>query len=138
MSRTLAEDIDRGRKAIDLAQQQGQDTSQRERSLADLERQDLLACASKRAEQDLILSSAVAFWEEPHRPIAITEVSSYVVKNLRLIAMASVEQRLGGWHIWTSDWWTEREHLALGSLASLRSAMGTRLSLEDDPAVRDE
>ena len=126
MSRALAEDLYRGRKAIDLAQQQGRDTSQWERSLVDLERQDLLAWASELAEQDLILSKAVAFREEPLRLVTITEVSKYAVRNLRFIAQARVEQRLGGWHIWTSDWWADRQQAALSSLSSLRRAIEDR------------
>lgn len=125
MSRTLAEDIDRGRRAIDLARHQGLDTTQWEMSLADLERQELLAWASELAERDLILSEAIRFEEEPLRPVSITDVSKYAVRHLRFIAKAGLEQRLGGWHIWTTDWWTEREHAALGSLAALRKAFET-------------
>ena len=126
MSRTLAEDIDRGRTAIGLARQQGRDTARWELILAGLERQDLLAWASELAEQDLILATSICFAEEPLRPIAITEVSRYAVTNLRFIANAGLEKQLGGWDIWKSDWWTEREHAALGSLAALRIALEIR------------
>jgi len=128
MSRTIAEDIDPGRKAIDLAQRQRRDTSHWEKSLADLERQDLLAWASELAEKDLILSDPIGFREEPLRPVTITEVSKYAVRNLRFITQADVEQRLGGWHIWTSDWWRDRQQAALNSPASLRRAMEDRTS----------
>jgi hypothetical protein len=90
MSRTLAEDIDRGRRAIDLARQQGLDTTQWEMSLADLERQEPLAWASELAERDLILSEAIRFEEEPLRPVSITEVSKYAVRHL----LAYMDNRL--------------------------------------------
>ena len=135
MSRTLVEDIERGRRAIELAQLQGRDTTRWERSLADLERQDLLAWASELAERDLILSNAISFVEEPLRPVVITEVSKYAVSNLRFIARAHLHQRLGGWHIWTPEWWTEREHAALGSLAALREAIETRETGNADSVV---
>ena len=128
MNRTLTENIDRGRTAIDLARQQGRDTTRWELSLADLERQEMLAWASELAEQDLILSKPVAFREEPLRVVTITEVSKYTVRNLRFIAQARVEQRLGGWHIWNSDWWTDRQQVALNSLAFLRRAIEERTS----------
>ena len=127
MNRTLTENIDRGRAAIDLARQRGRDTTQWELSLADLERQKMLAWASELAERELVLLVPSYFEEEPLRPVAITEVSKFTVRNLRFIAKAGLERQLGGWHIWTSDWWTEREHAALGSLEALRKAMDVRL-----------
>jgi hypothetical protein len=125
MNRTLTENIDRGRAAIDLARQRGLDTTKWETTLVDLERQELLAWASELAEKDLILTAAIRFEEEPLRPVAITEVSKFAVSNLKFIAKAALEQRQGGWHIWTSDWWSEREHAALGSLAALRAVFET-------------
>ena len=138
MSRTLAEDINRGRRAIDLARQQGLDTTQWEMSLADLGRRELLAWASELAERDLTLTNAISFEEEPLRPVAITEVSKYAVGYLRFIAKAGLEQQLGGWHIWTSGWWSAREHTALGSLAALRIAIETWSTGETDQKVEDK
>jgi hypothetical protein len=87
----------------------------------------MLAWASELAERELVLLVPIYFEEEPLRPVAITEVSKFTVRNLRFIAKAGLERQLGGWHIWTSDWWTEREHAALGSLEALRKAMDVRL-----------
>ena len=126
MNRTLTENIDRGRVAIGLARQQGQDTTQWEMSLAELERQEILAWASGLAERDLVLLEPIYFEEEPLRPVAITEISKFAVRNLGFIAKAGLERQLGGWNIWTTDWWTERERAALGSLEALRKAMDAR------------
>lgn len=126
MNRTLTENIDRGRTAIDLARQQGRDTTRWELSLADLERQEMLAWASELAESALVLLEPICFEEEPLRPVAITELSKFAVRNLRFIANAGLERQRGGWHIWTTDWWTEREYAALGALEALRKAMDVR------------
>ena len=126
MNRPLTENIDRGPTAINLARQRGRDTTEWELSLADLERQEMLAWASELAEGDLVLLEPVYFYEEPLRPVALTEVSRFAVGNLRFIANAGLERKLRGWHIWTTDWWTEREHAALGSLEALRKAMDVR------------
>ena len=50
----------------------------------------------------------------------------FAAGNLKFIANAGLERQLRGWHIWTTDWWTEREHAALGSLEALRKAMDVR------------
>lgn len=127
MNRTLTENIDRGRTAIGLARQQGQDTTQWELSLAGLERQEMLAWASELGERELLLTPPVEFEEEPLRHVTITEVSNYAVRHLRFIANASLERQTGGWHIWTADWWTEQEQAAFVALEALRKALNTRL-----------
>ena len=123
MNRTLTQNINRGREAIDLARHQGHDTAQWELSLAELERQEMLAWASELADQKLILATEICFAETPLRPITITEVSKYAVAHLMFIAKSILEQQAGGWHIWTSEWWTQQEHAALDSLSALRKAM---------------
>ena len=123
VNRTLSENIDRGRTAISLAQERGRNTDKWESSLAELERQEMLAWASELAERELIVLTPVQFEEGPHRSVTITKVSEYAVFHLRFIAKASLERQLGGWHIWTTEWWTEREHAALEALAAMRKAL---------------
>ena len=91
MNRTLTQNINRGREAIDLARHQGHDTAQWELSLAELERQEMLAWASELADQKLILATEICFAETPLRPITITEVSKYAVAHLMFIAKSSLE-----------------------------------------------
>jgi hypothetical protein len=123
MTRTLTENIARGRQAIVLARRQAIDTASWEDCLADLERQDVLAWASEVCEQDLVLVEGVPFVEEPLRPVNITKVSQYVGDRLRFIIHAHFQQRTGGMGRWLPSWWKEREKACIGALISLRSAM---------------
>ena len=92
-------------------------------SLADLERQEILAWASEICEQDIVLAEGVPFVEEPLRPVNITKVSQYVGDRLRFIVHAHFQQRTGGMGRWLPSWWKEREKACIGALISLRSAM---------------
>ena len=108
MTRTLTENIARGRQAIALARRQAIDTASWEESLADLERQEILAWASEICEQDIVLAD---------------KVSQYVGARLRFIVHAHFQQRTGGMGRWLPPWWKEREEASIGALFSLRSAM---------------
>ncbi len=120
---SLVEDIERGRKAIALAKQQGKDTSQWEAHLADLERQSLLGWASELAEQELVLTQAVCYVEAPLRTVTTYRVSWYAAHYLKTISTARLQQKIGGWKPWTPKWWAEREAEALQALHSIRAAM---------------
>ena len=126
MTRTLTENIARGRQAIALARRQAIDTSNWEESLADLERQEILSWASEVCEQDIVLAEGVTFVEEPLRPVTITKVSQYVGDRLRFIIHAHFQQRTGGMGRWLPPWWKEREEASIGALISLRGAMTGR------------
>ena len=123
MTRTLTENIARGRQAIALARRQSIDTASWEESLADLERQEILSWASEVCEQDIVLAEGLAFVEEPLRPVTIAKVSQYVGGRLRFIIHAHFQQRTGGMGRWLPPWWKEREEDSIGALFSLRSAM---------------
>ena len=123
MTRTLIDNIARGRQAIALARRQAIDTASWEESLADLERQEILAWASEVCEQDIVLPEGVTFVEEPLCTVTITKVSQYVADRLRFIIHAHFQQRTGGMGRWLPSWWKEREEAAIGALFSLRSAM---------------
>ena len=123
MTRTLTENIARGRQAIVLARRQAIDTTSWEESLADLERQEILAWASEVCEQDIVLAEGVTFIEEPLCPVTVTKVSQYVGDRLRFIIHAHFQQRTGGMGRWLPSWWKEREKACIGALISLRSAM---------------
>ena len=123
MTRTLTENIARGRQAIVLARRQAIDTASWEDCLADLERQEILSWASEVCEQDLVLVEGLAFVEEPLRPVTIAKVSQYVGDRLRFIIHAYFQQRTGGMGRWLPSWWKEREKACIGALISLRSAM---------------
>ena len=135
MSRSLIEEISRGRRAITLARQRGLDTTVWEESLANLERRTLLAWAAQLAEQDVVLTSTVSYVEAPMRTITTERVSWYATHYLRTIAHARLQQQTGGWRPWTPEWWREREEEALGALAALRVALGERMRAEEN---RDE
>ena len=122
MTRTLTEDIARGRQAIALARCQSIDTASWEESLADLERQEILSWASEICEQAIVLAEGVTFVEEPLRPVTVTKVSQYVADRLRFIIHAHFQQRTGGMGRWLPPWWKEREKACIGALISLRSA----------------
>ena len=123
MTRTLTENIARGRQAIALARRQAIDTASWEESLADLERQEILSWASEVCEQGLVLSEGVTFVEGPLCTVTITKVSQYVADRLRFIIHAHFQQRTGGMGRWLPSWWKEREKACIGTLSSLRSAM---------------
>ena len=126
MTRTLTENIARGRQAIALARRQAIDTASWEESLADLERQEILAWASEVCEQGLVLPEGVAFVEEPLCTVTVTKVSQYVGDRLRFIIHAHFQQRTGGMGRWLPSWWKEREEASIGFLISIRSAMTGR------------
>ena len=126
MTRTLIDNIARGRQAIALARRQAIDTTSWEESLADLERQEILAWASEICEQDIVLTDGVDFVEEPLRPVTITKVSQYVADRLRFIIHAHFQQSTGGMGRWLPSWWKEREEASIGALISLRGAMTGR------------
>jgi len=123
MSRTLAEDIERGRRAIELARQRGIDTSAWEQTLAEMEQQALLAWASELAEQDLVLEKPVSFVEAPRRTLTTERVSEKAARYLRVISYACLQQRTRGMGRFKPPWWKEREEEALGALSALREAM---------------
>ena len=123
MTRTLTENIARGRQAIILARRQAIDTANWEESLADLERQEILSWASQVCEEDLVLVEGLTFVEEPLRPVTVTKVSQYVGDRLRFIVHAHFQQRTGGIGRWSPSWWKEREEASIGALFSLRNAM---------------
>ena len=126
MTRTLTENIARGRQAIALARRQAIDTASWGESLADLERQEILSWASEVCEQGLVLPEGVAFVKEPLCPVTITKVSQYVGDRLRFIIHARFQQRTGGRGRWLPPWWKEREDASIGALISLRSALTGR------------
>ena len=126
MTRTLIDNIARGRQAIALARRQAIDTASWEESLADLERQEILAWASEICEQDIVLAEGVTFVEEPLRPVTVTKVSQYVGDRLGFIIHAHFQQRTGGMGRWLPSWWEEREEASIGALISLRGAMTGR------------
>ena len=123
MTRTLTENIARGRQAIVLARRQAIDTASWEDCLADLERQEILAWASKVCEQDLVLVEGVPFVEEPLRAVTVTKVSRYAADRLRFIIHAHFQQGTGGVGRWLPSWWKKREEASIGALFSLRSAV---------------
>ena len=123
MTRTLIDNIARGRQAIALARRQAIDTASWEESLADLERQEILSWTSEVCEQDIVLAEGLAFVEEPLRPVTIAKVSQYVGGRLRFIIHAHFQQRTGGMGRWLPPWWKEREEASIGALFSLRNAM---------------
>ena len=123
MTRTLTENIARGRQAIALARCQSIDTASWEESLADLERQEILSWASEVCEQDIVLPEGVTFVEEPLCTVTITKVSQYVADRLRFIIHAHFQQRTGGMGRWLPPWWRDREKASIRALFSLRSAM---------------
>ena len=123
MTRTLTENIARGRQAIALARRQAIDTASWEESLVDLERQEILSWATEVSEQDIVLVEGVTFVEEPLRPVTVTKVSQYVGDRLRFIIHAHFQQRTGGMGRWLPSWWKEREEASIGALFSLRNAM---------------
>ena len=123
MTRTLTDNIARGRQAIALARRRAIDTASWEEALAELERQEILAWASEICEQDIVLADGVAFVEEPLRPVTVTKVSQYVADRLRFIIHAHFQQRTGDMGRWLPPWWKEREEASIGALFSLRSAM---------------
>lgn len=119
----LPKDIERGRKAIALAREQGKETSEWEARLADLERQHLLGWASELSEQQLEVEEPVEFVERPLVPVYVRKLSAYAARHLWTINLARQNQVTGGWHPWTAEWWQERESEALGALHALREAM---------------
>jgi hypothetical protein len=123
MPRSLAEDIERGRRAIALADRQGKDTTDWERSLAELERRALLAWASELAEQEAVLPGPISYIEAPRRTVTTQEVSRHAAQYLRTIARARLQQETGGWGRWTPEWWAGVEEEAMGALTALRSAL---------------
>ena len=132
MSRTLAEDIDRGRRAIELARQRGRDTSDWEESLADLERQGLLAWANELAEQELVLGQRAEFIEAPLRPVFVAEVSKYAARQLRFIALANIQQRTGGIDGRGPEWFKGQAEVAFGAPQALRVVL-SKDGLADGP-----
>ena len=122
MSRSLAENIERGRRAIAVARDRGIDTDEWEQRLAELEQQSLLAWASEIAE-GTEMESAVQYVEAPLRTVTTERVSWYAGHYLRTITYARMSQATGGWGSWTPKWWCEREQEAIGALYSLREAV---------------
>ncbi|MBI4337353.1 MAG: hypothetical protein HY683_05945 [Chloroflexi bacterium] len=125
MTRPIAEEIARGRRAIALAQARGRDTAPWEQYLAYLEQQALLAWASELAERDLVLSLPISYVEAPLRTVTTTRVSWYAAHYLKTIASARLYREYPKlcWGQWTPPWWQGREEDALGALAALREAL---------------
>ena len=123
MNRALTEDIDRGRRAIELARQRGRDTGVWEESLAGLERQELLAWANELAEQGLVLERRAEFAETSLRPVFVAEVSKYAARQLRFISFANVQQRTGGIGGWRPEWFSAQAEVAFGALRALKKVL---------------
>ena len=86
------------------------------------EESKLFAWASELAERDLVLSSAVSYVEAPRRRVTTERISWYAAHYLRAIAFARMNQMVGGWGVWTIEWWKDREDEALAALRALESA----------------
>ena len=123
MTRTLTENLARGRQAIAPARRQAIDTTSWEEALSHLERQEILSWASEVCELDIVLAEGVTFVEGPLCPVTVTKVSQYVGDRLGFIIHAHFQQRTGGMGRWLPSWWKEREEASIGALISLRSAM---------------
>ncbi|MFQ6028195.1 MAG: hypothetical protein ACE5Q6_11940 [Dehalococcoidia bacterium] len=91
----------------------------------------LLAWASQLAEQGLLLDQAVTFVEEPLRTLSITDVSSYVNRQLKYFYRARFERQTGGRPGFPPEWWQEREAAAIGGLIALRGALEQRNSCKE-------
>ncbi|MDA1129634.1 MAG: hypothetical protein O2913_13210 [Chloroflexi bacterium] len=83
----------------------------------------LLAWASMVSEDEVILQDPVRFHETPLRPVAVTEISQYALRQLKLISRSRIEQDTGGMGRFGLDWWRLQEEEALSALASLKEAM---------------
>ena len=124
MERSVAENIVRGRRAIELAQCRGIDTASWEESLAVLERQHLLAWAVELSEQEITLPSAVSYVEAPLRTVTTDRISWYAGQYLRTISFSHLGQNLSGsWEPWTATWWRGIESEALAAMSALREAV---------------
>ena len=123
MIRSLSENIVRGRRAVDLANQRGLDTVLWEEHLATLEHQALLAWASELADRDLELPQSITYGEASFREVITTRVSYYAAHYLWMITYARLQQRAGGWGGFTSKWWNKCEEQAFCALSALRNAM---------------
>ena len=85
--------------------------------------QQLLGWASEISEDDIVLLDPVRFNETPLRPLAVTEVSKYALRQLKLITRSRIQQQTGGLGRFTPEWWRVQEEEALSALASLKEAM---------------
>ena len=122
-SRSLAENIDRGRTAIAAAKERGIDTAAWEARVAELEQESLLAWAAEIAEEGTELQLEVSYVEAPLRRVTTDRVSWYAGHYLTTIAQARLSQAAGGRGRWKPEWWSEREQEALGALHALREAV---------------
>lgn len=86
----------------------------------------LLAWATGLSEQELVLDEPVNFVEAPLRSVATSKASWYAAHYLKTISYSRLQQQSGGWHLWTPEWWKEREQEALGALAALKQALETQ------------
>ena len=122
-SRSLAENIERGRTAIAAAKERGINTEAWEARVAELEQESLLAWAAEIAEEGTELQLEVSYVEAPLRRVTTDRVSWYAGYYLTTIAQARLSQAAGRWGRWTPQWWKEREDEALGALRALRGAL---------------
>jgi hypothetical protein len=87
------------------------------------ENRNLLAWASYLAEQDLMFTEPVSYVEAPLRTVTTSRVSWYAARYLASITYARLQQQNGGWGIFTSRWWQDRENEALNALCNLRKVL---------------
>jgi len=133
MSRTLFEDIARGREAVAIARNKGMDTTAWEICLAELEQKRLFAWAAKLAEREVVLATPVTFIEAPLRQITTERVSYYAALYLKIVVSA----RLHKDHVelcrgrWTQEWWTTQENEAIGALRALFNVIENTMKLND-------
>lgn len=83
----------------------------------------LLGWASWVSESELVLQEPLNFSETSLRPVVITDVSQYALRQLKLITQCRIQQGLGGQPGFNRCWWREREEEALSALDSLKKAM---------------
>ena len=119
MTRTLTENIARGRQAIALARRQAIDTASWEESLADLERQEILPWASEVSEQDIVLPEGVTVCRGPPEVHHSRPFSAAHWRHGEVVAPV-VEGARGGFH-WRFDFpskcddWTWRTHIRVNA-----------------------
>ncbi len=139
LERSLAENIVRGRRAIELAQRRGMETAAWEESLAVLERQHLMAWAAELSEQGITLPNTVSYAEAPLRTVTTDRISWYAGHYLRTLSLSHLGQQAGrGWEPWTAAWWRGIESEALAALSTLREVVESLQLAERPKSQRDE
>lgn len=100
-----------------------QHLSEQKRLVNDSDVDALFAWASALAEKETTLNEAICYIEAPQRTINTVRVSWYAVHYLRIISSAHIENAVGGWGMFTAEWWSEREQEAISALTALKEAM---------------